>query len=272
MSRRSKTSPIEDLIEAIAWFPWWVGVAFALVSYLLLHYFAIRPLPALADIRDTGAVFASLSKGAAIAGQYVLPLVGIAGAIFSAITRYKRRGLVDRVAHAKSTGVLGEMTWQEFERLVAEGFKLEGYGVSERGGRTADGGIDLALRKGNEKALVQCKHWRATNVPVQTVRELFGVMHAEGATHGFVVTSGDFTSDAREFAQGRNIELIDGARSLAMFNAVRAAVGTATMPATPSCPQCNKPMTKRTAKRGPDGGRAFWGCPGFPACRGTRPT
>jgi restriction system protein len=47
MPRKSKTSPIEDLIEVIAWFPWWVGVAFALLSYLLLHYFATaqsRPL------------------------------------------------------------------------------------------------------------------------------------------------------------------------------------------------------------------------------------
>jgi restriction system protein len=266
MSRKSKTSPIEDLIAVIASFPWWVGVAFALLSYLLMHYFATRALPATTDVS------VAVLKGLAIAAQYILPVAGIAGAIVSAITRYKRRGLVDRVAHAKSAGVLSDMSWQEFEALVAEGFKLKGYGVSERGGRTADGGIDLALRKGHEKALVQCKHWRATNVPVQTVRELFGVMHAEGATHGFVVTSGDFTSDAREFAHGRNIELIDGARLLAMFNAVRAAVGTATMPATPSCPQCSKPMTKRTAKRGPNSGRAFWGCPGFPACRGTRPT
>jgi restriction system protein len=270
MPRKSKTSPLEDLIEAIARFPWWVGVAFAALSYLLLHYFAVRPIPAATDIRDTGAVSASLLKGLAIVLQYVLPVAGIAGSIISVITRYKRRGLVDRIAGA-TTSALNEMTWQEFEALVAEGFKLKGYGVSERGGRTADGGIDLALRKGNEKALVQCKHWRATKVPIQTVRELFGVMHAEGATHGFVVTSGDFTSDARGFAQGRNIELMDGARLVAMFDAVRAAVGSSTMPATPSCPKCSKPMTKKTARQGPNTGQAFWGCPGFPACRGTRP-
>jgi restriction system protein len=222
-------------------------------------------------------VNAVLLKALALAGQYILPLVGIAGSIVSVITRYKRRGLVDRVADAKSASALNEMTWQEFEALVAEGFKLKGYGVSERGGKTADGGIDLALRKGNEKALVQCKHWRATKVPVQTVRELFGVMHAEGATHGFVVTSGDFTSDAREFAQGRNIELMDGARLVAMFDAVRAAFGSSTMPATspiaatPTCPKCSKPMARRRRGRAPTPAKRFGDAPAFPLAEARGP-
>jgi len=42
------------------------------------------------------------------------------------------------------------------------------------------------------------------------VRELYGVMAAEGAACGFVVTSGVFTDEVRAFAVGRNIELIDG--------------------------------------------------------------
>lgn len=33
---------------------------------------------------------------------------------------------------------------------------------------------------------------------------------AEGAAGGYVVTSGTFTKDARQFAAGRNVELIDG--------------------------------------------------------------
>jgi restriction system protein len=35
----------------------------------------------------------------------------------------------------------------------------------------------------------------------------------------------------------------------------------------PLCPNCNRPMAKRTNKKG----EPFWGCPGFPQCRGTRP-
>ncbi len=36
---------------------------------------------------------------------------------------------------------------------------------------------------------------------------------------------------------------------------------------TPPCPRCGTPMVTRTSKR--DGG-AFWGCPQYPKCRGTR--
>ena len=38
-----------------------------------------------------------------------------------------------------------------------------------------------------------------------------------------------------------------------------------------SCPLCSKPMVRRTAKRGVNAGSEFWGCKGYPACRGTRP-
>ena len=38
----------------------------------------------------------------------------------------------------------------------------------------------------------------------------------------------------------------------------------------PDCPDCGKPMRKRLAKAGRNAGKAFWGCPGFPDCKGTR--
>jgi four helix bundle suffix protein len=38
----------------------------------------------------------------------------------------------------------------------------------------------------------------------------------------------------------------------------------------PACPQCGKTMRRRTARQGPNAGQAFWGCTGYPECRGTR--
>ncbi len=58
---------------------------------------------------------------------------------------------------------------------------------------------------------------------VNVVRELYGVMAAQGAAGGFVVTSGVFTADARSFAQGRNIELIDGKALKKIVDAVQAS-------------------------------------------------
>ena len=91
-----------------------------------------------------------------------------------------------------------------------EAYRQRGYQVSETGGRGADGGVDLVLSKGRETWLVQCKQWKSTKVGVKTVRELFGVMAARGAAGAYVVTSGSFTAEARTFAEGRNIELVDG--------------------------------------------------------------
>ena len=38
-----------------------------------------------------------------------------------------------------------------------------------------------------------------------------------------------------------------------------------------ACPLCGKPMALRTARKGRNAGSQFWGCPGYPECKGTRP-
>jgi four helix bundle suffix protein len=37
-----------------------------------------------------------------------------------------------------------------------------------------------------------------------------------------------------------------------------------------SCPLCGKPMALRTARKGPNAGSQFWGCSGYPECKGTK--
>jgi restriction system protein len=36
----------------------------------------------------------------------------------------------------------------------------------------------------------------------------------------------------------------------------------------PACPQCGKPMALRTARTGKNAGQQFWGCTGYPNCKG----
>ena len=36
----------------------------------------------------------------------------------------------------------------------------------------------------------------------------------------------------------------------------------------PACPLCGKPLQRRTARTGPHAGEPFWGCTGWPGCRG----
>lgn len=39
----------------------------------------------------------------------------------------------------------------------------------------------------------------------------------------------------------------------------------------PQCPKCDRPMVKRTARKGPNAGNEFWGCSEFPRCRAILP-
>src|SRR3954453_13882787 len=39
----------------------------------------------------------------------------------------------------------------------------------------------------------------------------------------------------------------------------------------PECPDCGGPMVLRTARKGRNAGGQFWGCSGYPRCKGLRP-
>lgn len=276
MARR-KQNLFEDLIEITSKLPWWLGVVFAVVAYVWLHNIAASEVTAVTQPGQMGQlVTQTLFKTLASIGQYLLPFAFLVGAAMSAFGHYKRSALHEQVAASPDRSALNDMSWQQFEALVGEAFRRKGYAVTETGGGAADGGIDLALNKEGETYLVQCKQWKAYKVSVTTVRELYGVMAAEGATGGFVVTSGVFTDEARAFAVGRNIELMDGKALHALIRGVSvpvkaAAASPATTPAgSPACPVCQSAMLKRTAKRGANSGNAFWGCSQYPACKGTR--
>jgi restriction system protein len=257
----------------------------AAASYAGLHY-AATGIVATPTAKNAigGAIVRQLGKTAAGFGQYIVPIPFLVGAVVSVMGRRKRDALHRRAAGAEGLSAIATMSWREFEMLIGEAFRRRGFRVAERGGQGADGGVDVMLTKDGERHLVQCKHWRATRVPVAIVRELYGVMAAQGAASGFVVTAGEFTKDAHDFAKGRNLELIDGAALAAMLRKT-----CETLPATPAaafpseiaasdaghgiaprCPKCGKPMVKRIARQGADVGKAFWGCSGFPGCRGVR--
>lgn len=266
-------------MDLVAKLPWWGCVALALVSYLVLHMLAVGPKPAVLQPGQLGAfVQRSMLAALALPAQFIVPVLCLIAALGSFLKRKQRQALVGQVTQSKSADSLNDMSWREFELLVGEAFRLQGYQVSEQGGTQPDGGVDLVLRKGGETFLVQCKQWKAFKVGVEITRELYGVMAASGAAGGFVVTSGAFTESAQAFAEGRNITIVNGARLLGMIQQAKrasldgalGAVPPAGAPAAPQCPACNASMVRRTAQKGSRAGAQFWGCSRFPACRGTR--
>jgi restriction system protein len=122
----------------------------------------------------------------------------------------RRAGKLLAKARISPSAELTLMSWRDFERAVGEAFRQRGYTVTGFGGNGRDGGVDLGLMKNGERFLVQCKHWRKQQVGVTVVRELHGVIAALGANGGYVVTGGQFTREALEFARKTKIQLIDG--------------------------------------------------------------
>lgn len=110
---------------------------------------------------------------------------------------------------------MSRVKWDRLELLLADYYRARGYAVDHCGTGGSrnkfDGGVDLRLCKGDERLLVQCKHWNAYKVAHNDVHQLLGLVVNEEATGGILATSGEFTKAAIEAAarQGR-IQLIDG--------------------------------------------------------------
>lgn len=98
----------------------------------------------------------------------------------------------------------------EFEEYVAQRiFARQGYHVHNTPD-VKDGGIDILVTDPHGHTIVvQCKRYGGT-VGSATVRELYGTMIHEGAVHAFLVTTGRISSDARLWAEGKPMFLMDG--------------------------------------------------------------
>ena len=142
-----------------------------------------------------------------------------------------------------------------------------------------DGGIDLVLRKDGRTELVQCKQWKTRQVNVSTVREMWGLVTHQNADAVKIVCVGMFTADAKEFAEGKAIELISGERLLELVRAVQtvASISSKEPPqsaskraidVSPTCARCGAEMVKRTNRQT---AQTFWSCSKYPSCKGTQP-
>lgn len=140
-------------------------------------------------------------------------------AMASFLDRRKRRRLLESQTGMDS---LRSMDWRSFERLVGEAFRRQGYAVEETGQGGADGGVDLTLRRDGQITLVQCKQWRSQSVSVKVVREMYGILVDREAAAVKIVAFGGYTSDARTFARGKCIELIDGRTLLTTVRSIQA--------------------------------------------------
>ena len=114
------------------------------------------------------------------------------------VLRLKARGSLD---------CLRSLHWQEFERVVLDYFEAEGF-ETQLTSAGADGGIDGVISNKVGRAYVQAKLWKG-NVGSKDIREFFGVI-SRNRVKGYFVTTSKFGREARKFAEGTDLTLIDG--------------------------------------------------------------
>ena len=100
---------------------------------------------------------------------------------------------------------LYQLSASDFEELIAELFRIDGYTVELLGSwNEADGGVDiLAVKRdigSNQfRTAIQCKRYsRGKRVSAAPIRALAGVLDRYKAHAGVFVTTSDFTSPAKE--------------------------------------------------------------------------
>jgi restriction endonuclease Mrr len=113
---------------------------------------------------------------------------------------------------------IADLEPNDFERLVEAIFTVYGMQVRHAGNHR-NRWIDLIVEDGDgSKCLVECKHWRKSDsVDEMALKELYDIMSAEKATEGAVFTTGTFTQQARDWAEGKPLQLCDGQTVLEMI-------------------------------------------------------
>ena len=270
----------ERILDMLVAGPWWLCVALSATAFILLRYIAPAFIPAGPATNSYYALKGIL--GGIRSAAPLVALVLLMAAPVAAIRQWREGCLLDTQNDLTSIRAL---PWRQFETLVTEVYRRQGYAVQGNIGDGPDGGVDLTLEKNGNLVLVQCKQWNAFKVGVNVVRETYGVMTARHAHGAIVITSGLFTQEAKIFAAGKPIDLIEGRHLAGLIRSVPpipsslpdsrpakpASVSAPAHSGQKSCPQCGQPMVRRTAQRGPQGRQRFWGCSQFPRCRTTLP-
>lgn len=216
--------PLGPVFKAAGRLPWHLGYAFGTAAGLCSYY--SEPLSRY--LVETAISVSGFTVSAMVA-QSITALLGVfllvAGLLFavqctvwasiSLIRKARSQRQHDDLMKgamlaAQNSRTLDELEWREFEYLIGQLFKTKGYQVQVQEG-TRDRGVDILMRnKKGERLVVQCKHWRSTNVGAPTVREMAGTVMLHKADQGAIVCSGRFTRGAHKEAEQLGIHLYDG--------------------------------------------------------------
>lgn len=212
--------------------------------------------------------------------EMIAPIVAIVFLIPAPFAFLRSFSIKQRYQATSTKDDLNGLNWIQFEGLLGEYYRQQGYQVKQNFHQQPDGGVDIELTKFGKVSLVQCKHWKARKVGVKVIREMYGVLLDRRVEKMIVATSGELTLDAQRFAQRKDIKLINDIQLISMLEQAKRPVtepseaiepihtdSDTTTPKSLICSHCNSELVLRTARRGTNTGMQFYGYSRFRRCR-----
>lgn len=229
--------------------------------------------------------------GASVALAYALPILHFSGrwlyeAPWRQLTLWAGSilcliaALGTVVAHRWRTNVLGHdnlasIRWlsaREFNHLVEEGFRRQGFFVQSSERFLSRAGIDLILRKGKNHILVLCRRDPDPARQMAAVQELHAATATLQAASGLLITCEWVAPEVKAFAAVQGVAVIEGPALLKLVErargkimrpppAVRREPRFATpLAAIPACTSCGGPMVPDARDEQADPEHGSWHC------------
>ena len=255
--------------------PKWFYVVLAAACYVGIHQ--------LAGILQGASGAEGIAYAAAYWMQYIVPGLLLIAALFLGKGDVERRPSRTKVSAGQTSAPsraaqrdsivkvdpFRRMSEGDFHTLITEFFVRNGFGVDEVPAGMGDG-VDMMLRKGGKQFIAQYRHWRELRVSVPMVREQYTVMQVARASGVYVITTGEFTYKAIQYAEDKNIVLIDGAKLRRLLNkAADLEMQKREGERAPLCPLCAAEMLVRTGADASGTEKQFWSCSNYPQCSGS---
>ena len=200
-----------NVFDFLAQIPRWVCVALSASFYLFFQY-------AIPYFENQGSIVndVHVSLGPVLAPVVALAL--LAPVSFSFLKSSRKKKLYELREEIKA---IQDLSWPQFKELVAKAYNRSGYSILESDPFVSDPSVDFVMRKSANLFLLQSRYWRNRKLGLREVKNLSSLMHDKQASGVFLLTTGVFSNEARRYAVGRPINLIDGIKLVKLLDTVK---------------------------------------------------
>lgn len=181
--------------------PWWISFVLAIVLGLLASAMLPRQYAAL----GSSAGFPFLVIGLIAAWQQL------------------RAPSAARIAQARQT--LAGVSWGELSAAIEQAYRSKGSSVAPYAGA----GADFEISGPQGKLMLGCKRWKAARTGVEPLQELANAAGKESAG-AIYMTLGELTENARTFAAGNRITLMQDADLVVLASLVSSSASASPKP------------------------------------------